>query len=157
MFPDPSPSGPRRTFTPRRTGSTTAPLHSKAKQGGPVVAQRLTNPTSFHEDAVRSLASLSGLAIRLCCQLWHNVGRRRGSDPMWLWLWCRPAATAPFGPLAWEPPHATGAAPKREKNKKQKNKKALPAPYQESIIRPSMNFWKLQKSIRKKKIPVIPY
>ena len=34
-----------------------------------------------------------------------------------LWLWCRPAATAPIRPLAWEPPYATGAALKRQTNK----------------------------------------
>ena len=32
-----------------------------------------------------------------------------------LWLWCRPAAVAPIGPLAWEPPYASGAALKRKK------------------------------------------
>ena len=43
------------------------------------------------------------------------MGRRGGSDLVLLWLWRRPAATAPIGPLAWEPPYATGAAPKRQK------------------------------------------
>ena len=47
-----------------------------------------------------------------------GVGHRRGSDPMLLWLWCRPAATAPIGPQVWEPPHATGAAPEKTKKKK---------------------------------------
>ena len=37
-----------------------------------------------------------------------------------LCLWCRPAATAPIRPLAWEPPCATGVA---LKNKRQKTKK----------------------------------
>ena len=48
------------------------------------MAQQLTNPT------------------RSC-----GVGHRHGSDPALLWLW--PAAAAPIGPLAWEPPYATGA------------------------------------------------
>ena len=39
-----------------------------------------------------------------------GVGRRRGSDPQLLWLWHRPVATAPIQPLAWEHPHAEGAA-----------------------------------------------
>ena len=39
-----------------------------------------------------------------------GVGHSRGSDPALLWLWCRPVATAPIGPLAWEPPYAEGAA-----------------------------------------------
>ena len=47
-----------------------------------------------------------------------GVGRRRGSDPALLWLWRRPVATAPIGPLAWEPPYAAGVA--LEKAKRQK-------------------------------------
>ena len=47
-----------------------------------------------------------------------GVGHRHGSDPMLLWLWCRPAATARIGPLAWEPPYAVGPALKRQKDKK---------------------------------------
>jgi len=43
-----------------------------------------------------------------------------------LWLWRRLVATAPIGPLAWEPPYAAGAAQeiatttttKRQKKKK---------------------------------------
>ena len=35
------------------------------------------------------------------------------------WLWCRPVATGPIRPLAWEPPHAMGAAlEKAERQKK---------------------------------------
>ena len=45
---------------------------------------------------------------------------RRGSDPVLLWLWRRLAATAPIGPLAWEPPYATGAAQEMAKRQKQK-------------------------------------
>ena len=45
-----------------------------------------------------------------------GVGHRCGSDPELLWLWCRPAATVPIGPLAWEPPYAAGEALKRKRN-----------------------------------------
>ena len=38
-------------------------------------------------------------------------------------LWRRPAAVAPTGPLAWEPPCAAGAAVKSKKNKKTKKLK----------------------------------
>ena len=48
----------------------------------------------------------------------YVVGCRCGLDPAWLWLWHRSAATAPTGPLAWEPPCAMGAALKSEKKKK---------------------------------------
>ena len=44
-----------------------------------------------------------------------------------LWLWCRPVATAPIQPLAWEPPYAMGAAQEiatttTTKDKRQKKK-----------------------------------
>ena len=55
-----------------------------------------------------------------------GVGRRCGSDPVLLWLWCRLAATALIRPLAWVPPYAAGAAQemaKRQKKKKKKEKK----------------------------------
>ena len=47
-----------------------------------------------------------------------GVGRRRGSDPVLLWLWRRLVATAPIGPLAWEPPYATGVAQEMAKRQK---------------------------------------
>ena len=43
-----------------------------------------------------------------------GVGCRRGSDLALLWLWCRPAATAPNQPLAWEPPYASSEALKKK-------------------------------------------
>ena len=47
-----------------------------------------------------------------------GVGRRRGSDLALLWLWGRPAAVALTRPLAWEPPYASGATLKGQKQKK---------------------------------------
>uniref|UniRef100_A0A8D1GLH7 Uncharacterized protein n=1 Tax=Sus scrofa TaxID=9823 RepID=A0A8D1GLH7_PIG len=58
----------------------------------------------------------SGIAVSC------GVGRRRGSDPALLWLWCRPVATAPIGPLAWEPPYAAKAAQENSKKTKKKKK-----------------------------------
>ena len=64
-----------------------------------------------------------------------GAGCRGGSDLALLWLWCRPVATAPIQPLAWEPPYAAGAAQevatitttttttKRQKTKDKKKKK----------------------------------
>ena len=56
----------------------------------------------------------SGSGIAMSCA----VGRRWSSDPVLLRLWCRPVATAPIGPLAWEPPYVSGVALKRQKTKK---------------------------------------
>ena len=50
-----------------------------------------------------------------------GLGRRCGSDLALLWLWHRPAATAPVRPLAWESPHATGMALEKERQKEKKN------------------------------------
>ena len=65
---------------------------------------------------IGSLASFSGsrTGVAVSC----GVGHRRGSDLAWLWLWCRPVATSPIRPLAWEPPYAAGAALKENKKKK---------------------------------------
>ena len=49
-----------------------------------------------------------------------GVGRRYGSDPALLWLWCTLAAATVIRPLAWEPLHAVGVALKRQKKKKKK-------------------------------------
>ena len=53
-----------------------------------------------------------------CC-----IGHRNGSDLALLWLWHRPAATAPIRTLAWEHQYAMGTASKRPKKKKKKKKK----------------------------------
>ena len=70
---------------------------------------------------VPSLALLSGLRIHVAMSC--GVGRRCGLDPALLWLWCRPAAAASIGPLAWEPPYAAGAAQEMAKSQKAKKKK----------------------------------
>ena len=51
-----------------------------------------------------------------------GVGCRGGLNPTLLWLWCRPAAIVPVQPLAWELPHAVGAALKSKKKKKKQQK-----------------------------------
>ena len=43
-----------------------------------------------------------------------GVGRRHGSDLVFLWLWHRPSAVALIRPLAWESPYAKGVALKRQ-------------------------------------------
>ena len=55
-----------------------------------------------------------------CC-----VGCRCGSDLALLWLWCRLAATALMGLLAWEPPYAAGTAVEKRQRQKIKKKKEV--------------------------------
>ena len=52
-----------------------------------------------------------------------GVGCRCSSDLALLWLWYRPAATAPIRPLAWEPPYAMVSGPRKGKKTKKKKKK----------------------------------
>ena len=63
------------------------------------------NAPSIHED----VGSIPGL------DQW--VDRRCSLDPALLWLWCRPVDVALIQPLAWELPHAVGAALKSIVNK----------------------------------------
>ena len=49
-----------------------------------------------------------------------GAGHRFGSDLALLWR--RPAAVALIGPLAWEPPYASGVLLKSQKNLKEINK-----------------------------------
>ena len=44
-----------------------------------------------------------------------GVGHRHGSDVALLWLWHRPVATVPTGPLAWETPYAMGEVLKEKR------------------------------------------
>ena len=89
--------------------------------GVPIMAQQKWIWLVSMSIQVQSLASLSGLRIRHCRELWCRS--QMWLDPKLLWLWCRPAATALIQPLAWEPPYAVGVALKRQKQtNKQKTK-----------------------------------
>ena len=65
---------------------------------------------------VQSLASLSGLRIQLCCELWCKSQTCLGC--ILLWPWCRLADAAPIRPLTWEPPYAVDVALRSERKKK---------------------------------------
>ena len=49
-----------------------------------------------------------------------GVGCRQGLDPALLWLWHKPAATAPIRPLAWDVPYAASAALKSKERKRKR-------------------------------------
>ena len=49
-----------------------------------------------------------------------GVGCRGDSDPVLLWLWCRPVAVALISLLAWESPYAEEAAVEKAKRQKKK-------------------------------------
>ena len=69
-----------------------------------------------------------------------GVSCRRGLDATLLWLWRRPVATAPVRPLAWEPPHAEGAAQevaKRQKKQKQTKKTTMYKKCYDSLQEPT--------------------
>ena len=66
------------------------------------------NPTSIHEDA-GLIPDLTWWVGDLALQT-DLIGHRHSSDPMLLWLWCRPVAVVLMWPLAWELPYATGMA-----------------------------------------------
>ena len=75
------------------------------------MAHQVKNLTSIHEDVstIPGLAQwVKGSGVAVSCGIVH----RPNSDPALLWLWHRPEAAAPVGPLAWELPYATGAADK---------------------------------------------
>ena len=60
----------------------------------------ITYLTSFHEDQVWSLASISGLRIQCCHELWCSFQTQLRSGVSWLWH--RPMAVAPIQTLAWD-------------------------------------------------------
>ena len=70
-----------------------------------------TNLTSIHEDA-GSIPGPCSVGSRSSVAVSCGVGPRHGLDPvlLWLWLWHRPAATAPLRPPAWESPYASGVS-----------------------------------------------
>ena len=69
-----------------------------------------------------------GSGVAMSC----GVGQRRSSDLALLWLWRRPAAVAPIGPLAWELPYAAGVALKKTNKKNPPQINVLPCA--ESLI-----------------------
>ena len=71
-----------------------------------------------------------------------GVSQRCGSDPTLLWLWRKPAAIAPTGPLAWEPPYAVGAALKRQKDTHKQKIEGVPIVAQRQLAwLVSMRMW----------------
>ena len=120
------------------TGSLNGFFKDKRHLGVPVVAQWLTNPTRDHEveGSIPGLAQWVGDPVLPWAVVWV-------ADATWIPRCCgsgegRPVATAPIGPLAWEPPYVEGAALERAKRQKeiiikQKNKNKNHLTYLSSV------------------------
>ena len=55
---------------------------------------------------------------------------------MWLWLWCRLAAEALIGPLAWEPPYAVVGVTLKSKKQKELSLKKWSPPHPRHLLPP---------------------
>ena len=89
--------------------------HIKVLMGVPIAAQQLMNPASTHEDA-GSIPWPHLVGYGSSVAMSRGVGRRHGLDPVL--LQCRLEATALIQTLAWESPDGSGAALKRQNEKK---------------------------------------
>ena len=85
--------------------------------GVPIAAQQKWIRLVSKRIRVWSLASLSGLRIWHCHELWFRSQTRLGFGIAVAVLRCRPEAAALIRPLAWELPYALSEALKRKKNK----------------------------------------
>ena len=90
---------------------------------------------------VGSLASISGLRIQRCCELWHRLQTWLGADVSVAMY--RPAAITLIRPLAWEPPYATGAAlkSKKKKKKEKKERKKQKKKYNYEVLCYALSIW----------------
>ena len=92
-------------------------LKTETDSGSSLRGLVVMNLTNIYEDAGLILGLAHWVKDPEC---WEpvGVGCRLSSDPLLLWLWCRPAATAWIQLLAWECPYAVDVALKRKKKKK---------------------------------------
>ena len=76
-----------------------------------------------------------------------RVGRRHNSDPVSLWLW----AAAPFPPLAWKLPYATGVTLKKKKKMEKKYVGALKRKKEKKYTKQKTEKQNWEKRKKKKK------
>ena len=85
--------------------------------GIPVVAQRKQIWLASMKKQVQFLASLCGLRIQPYSELWHRLKAGLRSR---IAVAQASSCSSYSGPLAWEPPCASGEAVNRQKKKKKK-------------------------------------
>ena len=102
---------------PYAAGAALEKIKKKKKSGIPEVVQRKWIWLGTMRLQVPPLASLSGLRIRHCHELWCMSKIQLGSGVA--------VAVALIRPLAWECPYAAGAALKSKNKKQNKTKKPL--------------------------------
>ena len=126
-------------------------LKRKKNRSSHAVAQRKQTRLASMRMCVPSLASLSGLRIRHCCELWY-IACILYLDPTFLWLLCRSAAAALILPLAWELPYAMGVALKRGNNNDNKTKNTKQHKLNESIYALLYTLIYVQKEVKNIKL-----
>ena len=119
----PGPWAPRPRRGPALPGVVPSPpaLPPPSSFVSPRVRDTPVSPSSCNQLVKKHFwSSHCGSVERNLTSIHENTGSIPGlaqwvKDLVLLWLWCRPVAVAPIGPLAWELPCTTGAALKTKK------------------------------------------
>ena len=95
---------------------------------GPPLMTKQGTRSPHPESETKSIGvSLHGSALTILTGIHEVSGSLPGltqwvKEPAMIWMWCRPAATAPIQPLAWKLMYAKSEALQSKKKKKKKVK-----------------------------------